>query len=81
LESQTGEYLFSTLQKTKTHTSWSKTKERQSGQVSESISECPERGKNAAKRDREKERVGGEECNRENGWERNVISDGENERT
>jgi hypothetical protein len=80
LESQTGEYLFSTLQKTKTHhTSWSKRKETQSGQVSES----PEREKNAAKREseRERERVGGEECNRGNGWERNVISDGENGRT
>jgi hypothetical protein len=33
-------------------------------------------------RERERERVGGEECNRGNGWwERNVISDGENERT
>ncbi len=53
LESQTGEYLFSTLQKTKTHhTSWSKTKETQSGQVSES----PEREKNAAKRERARER-------------------------
>jgi hypothetical protein len=51
LESQTGEYLFSTLQKTKTHTSWSKTKERQSGQVSES----PEREKNAAKGERERD--------------------------
>jgi hypothetical protein len=44
----------------------------------------PQKGKkNAAKREseRERERVGGEECNRGNGWERNVISDGENERT
>jgi hypothetical protein len=38
----------------------------------------PQKGKKMLQRERERERVGGEECNRGNGWERNVISDGEN---
>ncbi len=45
----------------------------------------PQKGEKTLQRERERERereiVGGEECNRGNGWERNVISDGENERT
>jgi hypothetical protein len=58
-------------------------KDSQVRSVSQTVS--PQKGEKTLQRERERERereiVGGEECNRGNGWERNVISDGENERT
>ncbi len=66
-----------------------KQKPTQAGQKQKKDSQVrlvsPQKGKKMLQRERERERErerdGGDECNRGNGWERNVISDGENERT